>query len=60
MPEGSAEAKSLTGLLQRVDSYVDNETIPWLKESGKPFSLVVFPFSNECYDPFIPEGLNQL
>lgn len=51
MPEGSAEAKSLTGLLQRVDSYVDNETIPWLKESGNLSPSLFFLFQMSAMTP---------
>ena len=60
MSQDSAKAKSLTGLLQGGDSYMDNENSLWLKESGNLSPFAVFPFSNEHHDPFICRGLNQL
>ena len=51
MSQDSAEAKSLAGLLQGEDSYVDNENSLWLKESGNLSPFAVFPFSNEHHDP---------
>lgn len=42
MPQGSGEAKSLTGLLQEGDNYVDNEDSRWLKEWGN-LSHLLFP-----------------
>lgn len=44
MPQDSDKAKSLTGLLQRGDGYVDNENSPWLKKSGNLSPLLFFLF----------------